>query len=215
MWSLCKHDGNTCMTNMAVHGHVHVHVPLHVCVNGHVPPHVHGLVCTGMCLIMHFVVQHYVQQTWHKELIAWNPILVDALCKFVPIGFLDHAEYKLHIGLIFQLSILQLLPFCCAVPRWLQGYIESGLFKFTYGSKDNLVDFLHGDNFCQAHIKAAEAMEDSSSPVVRSDKKITSLCSLGRLLVVVICTQWHLAHIDILSLPYLLHSRWAIGSKVG
>ena len=47
-----------------------------------------------------------------------------------------------------------------------QGYIESGLFKFTYGSKDTLVDFLHGDNFCQAHIKAAEAMEDPASPVV-------------------------------------------------
>ena len=51
---------------------------------------------------------------------------------------------------------------------YLQGYIEGGLFKFTYGSKDCLVDFLHGDNFCQAHIKAAEAMDDDSSPVVRS-----------------------------------------------
>ena len=48
----------------------------------------------------------------------------------------------------------------------IQSYIESGLFKFTYGAKDNLVDFLHGDNFCQAHIKAAEAMEDPASPVV-------------------------------------------------
>ena len=48
----------------------------------------------------------------------------------------------------------------------IQGYIESGLFKFTYGSKDNLVDFLHVDNFCQAHIKAAETMEDPASPVV-------------------------------------------------
>lgn len=47
-----------------------------------------------------------------------------------------------------------------------QGYIERGLFKFTYGSKDSLVEFLHGDNFCQAHIKAAEAMEDPASPVV-------------------------------------------------
>ena len=56
----------------------------------------------------------------------------------------------------------------------MQGYIESGLFKFTYGSKDNLVDFLHGDNFCQAHIKAAEAMEDSASPVVRSINKVTT-----------------------------------------
>ena len=56
-----------------------------------------------------------------------------------------------------------LLNFC---PPPTQGYIESGLFKFTYGSKDSLVDFLHGDNFCQAHIKAAEAMEDPASPVV-------------------------------------------------
>ena len=47
-----------------------------------------------------------------------------------------------------------------------QGYIESGLFKFTYGANESLVDFLHGDNFCQAHIKAAEAMEDPASPVV-------------------------------------------------
>jgi hypothetical protein len=47
-----------------------------------------------------------------------------------------------------------------------QGYIESGLFKITYGAEENLVDFLHGDNFCQAHIKAAEAMEDPTSPVV-------------------------------------------------
>ena len=40
------------------------------------------------------------------------------------------------------------------------------MFRFTYGSADNLVEFLHADNFCQAHIKAAEAMEDPQSPVV-------------------------------------------------
>ena len=40
------------------------------------------------------------------------------------------------------------------------------MFSITYGSPNNLVEFLHADNFCQAHIKAAEAMEKEGSPVV-------------------------------------------------
>ena len=47
-----------------------------------------------------------------------------------------------------------------------QGYIERGLFSFTYGAKDNRVDFLHADNFVQAHIKAAEALIPSQSLAV-------------------------------------------------
>lgn len=51
------------------------------------------------------------------------------------------------------------------LPR-IVSYIEAGLFSVTYGSSDSLVEFLHADNFCQAHIKAAEAMEKPESPVV-------------------------------------------------
>ena len=43
--------------------------------------------------------------------------------------------------------------------------MERGLFQFTYGS-DTLVEFLHGDNFVQAHIRAAEALKEKDSPVV-------------------------------------------------
>ena len=49
----------------------------------------------------------------------------------------------------------------------LQSCIESGLFQFTYGPKDSLVDFLHGENFVQAHIRAAHALQQPNSPVVR------------------------------------------------
>ena len=70
------------------------------------------------------------------------------------------------------------LPFClsvclsvCCLPvvllLYLKAYIERGFFKFTYGSQDSLVEFLHADNFCQAHIKAAEACTSPESPVVR------------------------------------------------
>ena len=49
---------------------------------------------------------------------------------------------------------------------FLQAYLEAGLVVMTYGSDDSLVDFLHGDNFCQAHIKAGEALLAQDSPVV-------------------------------------------------
>lgn len=66
-----------------------------------------------------------------------------------------------------------LLSICLSVCRlpvvllYLQAYIERGFFKFTYGAQDSLVEFLHADNFCQAHIKAAEACTLTESPVVR------------------------------------------------
>ena len=43
--------------------------------------------------------------------------------------------------------------------------MERGLFQFTYGSKDSLVEFLHRDNFVQAHVRAAEAMQNHDSVV--------------------------------------------------
>jgi nucleoside-diphosphate-sugar epimerase len=52
------------------------------------------------------------------------------------------------------------------LPR-IVSYIERGLFQFTYGSKDSLVEFLHGDNFVQAHVGAACALQKHNSPVVR------------------------------------------------
>lgn len=60
-----------------------------------------------------------------------------------------------------------MLTLCVALSVLFQSYIEAGLFSVTYGSSDSLVEFLHADNFCQAHIKAAEAMEKPESPVVR------------------------------------------------
>lgn len=50
------------------------------------------------------------------------------------------------------------------LPR-IVSYMERGLFKFTYGAEDSLVEFLHADNFVQAHIKAAEACCLPDSPV--------------------------------------------------
>ena len=61
-----------------------------------------------------------------------------------------------------------------------QSYIEGGLFKVTYGSHDSLVDFLHADNFCQAHVKAAEAMAEDQSPVVRKTLSYTLLYIISR-----------------------------------
>ncbi|CAI8024652.1 Short-chain dehydrogenase/reductase family 42E member 1, partial [Geodia barretti] len=50
------------------------------------------------------------------------------------------------------------------LPR-IVSYIERGLFQFTYGSEDSLVEFLHGDNFVQAHVEAACALQEHNSPV--------------------------------------------------
>ena len=39
----------------------------------------------------------------------------------------------------------------------MQSYTERGLFLFVYGA-DSLADFLHADNFVQAHIKVAKTL---------------------------------------------------------
>ena len=44
--------------------------------------------------------------------------------------------------------------------------MENGLFQFTY-STNSLVEFLHVDNFVQAHLKAAEVLQLENSPVVK------------------------------------------------
>jgi nucleoside-diphosphate-sugar epimerase len=43
------------------------------------------------------------------------------------------------------------------LPR-IVGYIERGLFKITYGSKDNLVEFVHVDNLVLSHKLAAVSL---------------------------------------------------------
>lgn len=50
------------------------------------------------------------------------------------------------------------------LPR-IVSYMEKGLIFFIYGSPEGLVDFLHSDNFVQAHVKAAESMTEPKSPV--------------------------------------------------
>ena len=47
-----------------------------------------------------------------------------------------------------------------------QKYIKQGLFAFTYGEPDNKVDFLHVDNFVQAHAKVGNVIQQDNSPVV-------------------------------------------------
>ncbi len=61
------------------------------------------------------------------------------------------------------------LPIIVFIIVIVQSYIEAGFVKMTYGSPHSLVEFLHGDNFCQAHLKAGEALlaGSDSSPVVR------------------------------------------------
>lgn len=43
------------------------------------------------------------------------------------------------------------------LPR-IVGYIESGIFRFVYGSPSSLVEFVHVDNLVSAHMLAAEAL---------------------------------------------------------
>ena len=57
---------------------------------------------------------------------------------------------------------------CLVTEALVQDYMEKGLFQFTYGPKDSLVEFLHGENFVQAHIRAANAIQKQDSPVVSS-----------------------------------------------
>ena len=63
------------MTNMAVHGHGHVHVPPHVDMSLHM--YMDMLIMDMFDYAFHdLVVQHYVQQTWHMNLISEIPFLL-------------------------------------------------------------------------------------------------------------------------------------------
>lgn len=50
------------------------------------------------------------------------------------------------------------------LPR-IVSYIQKGLFVFTYGSKDSLVEFLHINNLVQAHVLAGQKLKDKNSCV--------------------------------------------------
>jgi len=47
-----------------------------------------------------------------------------------------------------------------------KSYIEQGLFAFTYGQGDSVVDFVHVNNLVQAHILAGKALKTSNSVAV-------------------------------------------------
>lgn len=48
------------------------------------------------------------------------------------------------------------------LPR-IVSYVQKGLFAFTYGAENSLVEFLHIDNLVQAHLLAAEALKETNS----------------------------------------------------
>jgi len=50
-----------------------------------------------------------------------------------------------------------------------QSYIEQGLFAFTYGSKQSLVDFVHVDNLVQAHVLAGLALTGPNPKAVSKE----------------------------------------------
>jgi len=47
-----------------------------------------------------------------------------------------------------------------------QGYLQKGLFSFTYGKVDSLVEFLHVDNLVEAHLLAGEALNGPNAVAV-------------------------------------------------
>ena len=49
---------------------------------------------------------------------------------------------------------------------YFQSYIERGLFTFTYGQGDSVVDFVHVNNLVDAHILAGKALKNSDSIAV-------------------------------------------------
>ena len=53
-----------------------------------------------------------------------------------------------------------------------QSYIEQGLFTFTYGQGDSVVDFVHVNNLVQAHVLAGEALHASKNAIA-----VSILCS--------------------------------------
>uniref|UniRef100_A0A8C9P352 Short chain dehydrogenase/reductase family 42E, member 1 n=1 Tax=Spermophilus dauricus TaxID=99837 RepID=A0A8C9P352_SPEDA len=50
------------------------------------------------------------------------------------------------------------------LPR-IVSYIERGLFRFVYGDRRSLVEFVHVDNLVQAHILASEALKADKSHI--------------------------------------------------
>ena len=58
-----------------------------------------------------------------------------------------------------------------------QSYIEQGLFTFTYGQGDSVVDFVHVNNLVQAHVLAGEALHASKNAIAVSIWHSEKLCS--------------------------------------
>lgn len=50
-----------------------------------------------------------------------------------------------------------------------QSYIERGLFAFTYGQDDSIVDFVHVNNLVQAHILAGKTLMEADSIAVSKE----------------------------------------------
>lgn len=58
--------------------------------------------------------------------------------------------------------------FKCIILFISQSYIEQGLFTFTYGQGDSVVDFVHVNNLVQAHVLAGEALHASKNAIAVS-----------------------------------------------
>jgi len=54
---------------------------------------------------------------------------------------------------------------CIILVFFSQSYIEQGLFTFTYGQGDSVVDFVHVNNLVQAHVLAGEALHASKNAI--------------------------------------------------
>lgn len=65
----------------------------------------------------------------------------------------------------------------CNIVFFSQSYIEQGLFTFTYGQGDSVVDFVHVNNLVQAHVLAGEALHASKNAVAVSIWHSEKLCS--------------------------------------
>lgn len=59
------------------------------------------------------------------------------------------------------------------LPR-IVSYIEQGLFTFTYGQGDSVVDFVHVNNLVQAHVLAGEALHASKNAVAAGEAYFVS-----------------------------------------
>jgi nucleoside-diphosphate-sugar epimerase len=68
-----------------------------------------------------------------------------------------------------------IIPMCI----FFKSYIKRGLFSFTYGSKDSLVEFLHVDNLVQAHVLAGEALSSQKKRIAVCLRQIFLLNFVG------------------------------------